>query len=509
MAKRGEAKKRRFGAAFRTISLADLFNWPGRSVRGEWWQKLAEHVREYPEGKQTSWGIPFEMGTGRQARVIRVRKGEEVRIPLRGKADYVCFLHEWCQLPEDVKMEDPAEGIVVAEYELAYSDATSHVQPVRGRFEVAMSESPGPAWLAQSFHMWEAIDPVEHPASMPWGRAQPGLKGAHGRPLVYAMPNPQPARNLRSLTIRGLFDSPLLVAAVTLCRSASHPLRHLPRRTYRVVTPGRTPEIESAEVDLGGVVRVEKTTGPRGKRWLNSPYAGLNQGAEPDRGAEELIEAFGAEDATLSVKIAGERRERRFSLGDAFHRGQDASGRAKLQVLGRDRQWMTVRVVDTSTGKPTPVRIHISGARGEYIAPYGHHAQINARWFEDYGADVVAGGRQYAYVPGEFTTDLPVGDLYIEINKGFEYKPVRVKVTVRPGQRELKLKIDRQLDWRSSNWVTADTHVHFVSPHTAWLEGQAEGVNVVNLLASQWGRLFTNVGDYTGGANVVADDTIV
>jgi hypothetical protein len=57
--------------------------------------------------------------------------------------------------------------------------------------------------------------------------------------------------------------------------------------------------------------------------------------------------------------------------------------------------------------------------------------------------------------------------------------------------------------------VTADTHVHFVSPHTAWLEGQAEGVNVVNLLASQWGRLFTNMGDYIGGANVVGEDTIV
>ncbi len=257
------------------------------------------------------------------------------------------------------------------------------------------------------------------------------------------------------------------------------------------------------------MARIEKTLGPRGKRWLNAPEAGLAHAHDPDRGAEGLIEAFGAEDATLSVRIAGERRERTFSLGDAFHRGQDSSGQVRLQTLGRERQWMQVQVVDASTGKPTPTRIHITGSRGEYIAPYGHHAQVNARWFEDYGADVVAGGRQYAYVPGEFTTDLPVGDLYVEINKGFEYAPVRTKVTVKPGQKELKLKIGRALDWRSTNWVTADTHVHFVSPHTAWLEGQAEGVNVVNLLASQWGRLFTNMGDYIGGANVVGEDTIV
>jgi hypothetical protein len=51
--------------------------------------------------------------------------------------------------------------------------------------------------------------------------------------------------------------------------------------------------------------------------------------------------------------------------------------------------------------------------------------------------------------------------------------------------------------------------VHFISPHTAWLEGQCEGVNVINLLASQWGRLFTNVGDITGRVGLVENDTIV
>jgi hypothetical protein len=166
-------------------------------------------------------------------------------------------------------------------------------------------------------------------------------------------------------------------------------------------------------------------------------------------------------------------------------------------------------VFDSSTGNPTPTRIHFSGSRGEYLAPYGHHAQVNTNWFEDYGADVTVGGRQYAYVPGEFQTDLPVGDLYVEICKGFEYQPVRTKVRLQPGQRVLTLRVDRWKDLRRDGWVTADTHVHFVSPQTAWLEAQGEGVNVVNLLASQWGRLFTNVGDYSGRVGLVEDDTIV
>ena len=59
-------------------------------------------------------------------------------------------------------------------------------------------------------------------------------------------------------------------------------------------------------------------------------------------------------------------------------------------------------------------------------------------------------------------------------------------------------ELERALRWRERGWVTADTHVHFLSPQTALLEGAAEGVNVVNLLASQWGEMFSNVGDFDG-----------
>jgi hypothetical protein len=53
--------------------------------------------------------------------------------------------------------------------------------------------------------------------------------------------------------------------------------------------------------------------------------------------------------------------------------------------------------------------------------------------------------------------------------------------------------------------VTADTHVHFLSPSTAVLEGQAEGVNLISLLAAQWGDLFTNVGDLSHGPVISKD----
>ncbi|MHC4914693.1 MAG: CehA/McbA family metallohydrolase [Planctomycetota bacterium] len=508
MARKRKSAGKKSGASFREVSLARRFNWPRGRLAGAW-KKIADEVRRWPSGRERPWGVPFRMAGARGPRVLMAAAGRpETVVPVGARADYLCFLHSWEQLPEEVNWPDPTEGLVVGEYELRYADGSSHVQPVRARFETMMIESPAICWLARPYEMWEAVAPEgPPPAGMSWGRTQTGVRGSRVKPLVYAMPNPYPGKKIVSLVVRGLRKSPLLVAGLTLFRGKSHPLRHLPRRTYRVKAGKRPARVAGADADLGGVVRVEHTSSPRDAAWLKSPYAGLRT-AEPDRG-EDLVEAFGAEDASLSVKLEGRERPLEFSLGEAYARGRSRSGGASLEVLGRRRQWMTVRVVDASTGRPTPVRAHFSGSRGEYLAPYGHHSQVNANWFEDYGADVQWGGRNYAYVPGEFTTDVPVGDVYYEIFKGFEYRPARGRVRVRPGQKKLEIRIRRWKDLRSAGWVTADTHVHFISPHTAWLEGQAEGVNVVNLLASQWGRLFTNVGDITGKVGVVEDDTIV
>jgi len=87
----------------------------------------------------------------------------------------------------------------------------------------------------------------------------------------------------------------------------------------------------------------------------------------------------------------------------------------------------------------------------------------------------------------------------VEMTKGFEHQAVRQKVEIQPGQRELTLEIPRFINLRSQGWVTADTHTHFLSPTTALLEAQAEGLNLINLLAAQWGDLFTNVGDLSYG----------
>ena len=51
-------------------------------------------------------------------------------------------------------------------------------------------------------------------------------------------------------------------------------------------------------------------------------------------------------------------------------------------------------------------------------------------------------------------------------------------------------------------WFSGDSHVHFLSPHGSHTESQGEDLNVVNLLQSQWGSLFTNTEDFTGEPSI-------
>ena len=102
---------------------------------------------------------------------------------------------------------------------------------------------------------------------------------------------------------------------------------------------------------------------------------------------------------------------------------------------------------------------------------------------------------------------LPLGKVYFEVSKGFEIKPVRKVISISADTEKVEIEIERVLSWREKGWVSADTHVHFLSPNSALLEGSAEGVNIVNLLASQWGELFTNIGDFDGLTTIGSKET--
>ena len=173
--------------------------------------------------------------------------------------------------------------------------------------------------------------------------------------------------------------------------------------------------------------------------------------------------------------------------------------------MAEARQLARVKVVD-SAGREVAVRIHFHGAQGEYLPPRGNHRRVNGNWFEDNYGEFVNSLNQYAYIHGHCEVDMPLGEVFVEITRGYEIQPIRHSIEVTAETDEITFSLDKVLDWGERGWVTADTHVHFLSPQTAWLEGAAEGVNVVNLLASQWGEMFSNVSDFDGRTTFGAKD---
>ena len=121
------------------LDLKKVLNFPGRAVRGEFLRGLAEQVRGFPTGSQTSWGMPFEMAGARsRARVILLRAGDEVTLPVGAQADYLCLLHQFTKAPDDQTTYTEAQP--VGEYEFLYSDGSSARVPVRARLDVAIPE---------------------------------------------------------------------------------------------------------------------------------------------------------------------------------------------------------------------------------------------------------------------------------------------------------------------------------------------------------------------------------
>ena len=145
-----------------------------------------------------------------------------------------------------------------------------------------------------------------------------------------------------------------------------------------------------------------------------------------------------------------------------------------------------VRINDDSTGQPTPVRIRFSDAAGNYYAPFGRLTDFATGVNEDVGGNLQFGKTKNAVIDGACEIALPPGPITIAISKGFEYRPIRQEIHLKEGQLALRFTLERWLNLRQKGWYSGDGRAHFLSPHAALLEGAAEDLAVVNLLALHW-----------------------
>lgn len=143
-----------------------------------------------------------------------------------------------------------------------------------------------------------------------------------------------------------------------------------------------------------------------------------------------------------------------------------------------------VRVADGEGGRATPVRLRLIDRDGVVHMPFGRCAAFATAPGEDVGGQVLLGGESFAYIDGDCEVRLPPGPVRVEASKGPEYKPISREIVLGPGKIAVRLTMERAFDWRPRGWYSGDGRAHELSPHAARLEGAAEGLDAVNLLAT-------------------------
>jgi len=486
-----------------------------------------------PAGEQIFLGIPFLLGPAglhakRYAALSTSKRSwsiQQLEIPLVGQASFICLAHfcDWDENENPAPSPDLVEvlekvGQRLGEATLVYKDGSTATQPIRRRFEVSSpSVSLGQGCFAAQVHKLptpaQLSDPLDNATA--WGDLQQGFLWSRILPIVWvcALANPHPTRQLKSLRLQSTAEDALVLCGLTLFRGSESPLRHLRLTHYQITLPEAVPNAKDRwkiSVDLGVVARTQSLSPFEPSVWLSAGAFGhgdpVQAATVPSRHLH--VEVAATADATLNLNDlkTGERFE--FELRKVLP-GRELKAKPRgdlfIEILEPERVRLRGQVVDSETGRTTPARIAFRSGEGRYIPPQGHRAQINTGLWADYGADLKIGSSSFAYVDGRFEVELPVGESYVEVSKGFEYAPVRRKLEIKPETGELKLEVARFKHLRSKGWVSADTHVHLLSPSTALLEAQAEGLNLVNLLALQMGDAFANIGDLAHGPLVSRD----
>ena len=513
--------------AVRNCSAADA----GHRLHAGYGRALAR----LPTGRQVFRGLPFDLGP-RTAGPRFLIVDRPLEIPLGGDrpASHVVVAH-LCDTWRDDAGERPTGlpvghvvpiGEPLARYEVEGADGRRWGRTIRRRFEVNDGLLGwGSVAFAAVSHLDSAVVDWRGPHRRqgpgryaPAGQSgsltiMPGTYGANQVGISDYVPSPTddallwlhsiplgPGATPTTLCLEPLSNgrpgSLVVLAAVTLFDGLVDPLRQSPRFQVRI------PEnvADDIEVDLGTIIRSTPAEPVEAADASNlaaiigwgTPRPGS---ADSRAGGDRIVDLALAPDAIVR-------------LGEGGVRGSDLLGApgtvrtsvgTSIEVLPPASISVEVRLVDPSTGDPIPGRVRFLAGDGRYLPPDGHRHEVNPGFFEDPGGDLLLGGSAYAYVPGSFSIALPRGRVVVEAVSGFERRPARLAIDVEPAMRELRIPLERVVE-PPPGWVTADSHVHFLSPSTALLQAAAEDLDVVNLLAAQWGDLYTNVTDLPWGS---------
>ncbi|WP_240946091.1 CehA/McbA family metallohydrolase [Pseudomaricurvus alkylphenolicus] len=158
---------------------------------------------------------------------------------------------------------------------------------------------------------------------------------------------------------------------------------------------------------------------------------------------------------------------------------------------------LELRIVESGSRHPTPVRMGIYDASGRALLPSEDALplqyyeteirQYALKSFNERSQPWPHTNRYVFYSDGSYRTSLPAGDYWIVASKGPEYRWLLQRIQVKPGEQVVKqFTITRWEDMPQKGWQSGDVHIHMRRDHQDNPDiarvMAAEDVHIANLL---------------------------
>lgn len=166
---------------------------------------------------------------------------------------------------------------------------------------------------------------------------------------------------------------------------------------------------------------------------------------------------------------------------------------------------LVVTVLDDATGRPTPVRVHLTDANGAAASlPEAAVAVMYGHWdhADGYGYQPDSA----FYVSGAFEVALPPGRYHLSLSKGNEYLAQQHALTLEAGTASRTYRMERWIDMPARGWYSADDHIHLRrSPREDplimdWIRAEDVHVGVLLWMGDFWATYYAQ---YAWGADGV------
>ena len=448
-------------------------------------------------GLQTLRGLPFLIGADAGNCFIEVGgPGPAVTVPVGKQARRIIVAHRLLE-PSD----GPSIATPVAEYVFRTAKGVKHTASIRQGIEIGGA-------FGSVGDIGDGLQPRYQGLWGQVGRRQNEVGGSGpGWYDLWVWENPDPETSVHSLEIvpKG---ARFILAAITLGRTDEHPFPRGGMRPARIVLKDAgladQPFDMDVDVDRGDAAYPHPLPRASADDFVSdSAHRGWGE-PQNTLASPAYVDLSAVPSATVAVRQGGEEVDS-VNWGTVESKGAVETPRMRVELVEPGKNGVHVTVLDDDTGRPVPCRVHFRSPEGVPYQPYGHHDHVNSNlgtYDFDIGGDLRLGQITYAYIDGTCQGWLPRGEVIVDVARGFEYEPVRQKVTIESGQRELTLRLKRWTNMNANGWYSGDSHVHFLSAQGSHTESQGEDLNVVNLLQSQWGNHFTSTEEFTGAPSV-------